>query len=187
MVISCIGRENLPTFAISIGLVKTNEPSIFGFLAWLCVLNLLFFYYGNLDLAATSPLDLKLWPTMHRKYGNYIWVGPNEISIMGSKFILIGHGIQTWFPKGPGCQYMLPNQPPSLTSILLSDEHKARLLLGDLELRFAEFAKNGGALTSHYGQNICVLTPLGTLLLMSNPTLSEMVPRISIWTSSIPA
>ncbi|KAH7095538.1 cytochrome P450 [Paraphoma chrysanthemicola] len=102
----------------------------------------------------------------HQQYGDYIRVGPNEISITDPKYIPMIHGNKSKFPKGPWYEHMLPDQPPSLIAILPYDEHKSRRkvwdevltpkalrvyekrinsLINDLQDVFAEFAKNGEA------------------------------------------
>lgn len=102
----------------------------------------------------------------HQQYGDYIRVGPNEISIVDPEYISLIHGNTSRFPKGPWYEHMVPNQPSSLIGILPYDEHKIRrkvwdetmtpkalrvyegriaALIGDLQACFIEFGKKGEA------------------------------------------
>ncbi|KAI8931832.1 hypothetical protein NX059_011468 [Plenodomus lindquistii] len=102
----------------------------------------------------------------HQQYGDYIRVGPNELSIVDPEFIPIIHGNKSRFPKGPWYKHMFPNRKPSLIGIMDFDEHKSRRKVWDetmtpkalkvyekrieasineLQACFIEFAKNGEA------------------------------------------
>lgn len=67
----------------------------------------------------------------HHQLGDFVRIGPNEISIADAAFIPIVHGNKSRFPKGPWYQHMIPDPVPSLISILDYDKHKSRRKVWD--------------------------------------------------------
>lgn len=100
----------------------------------------------------------------HRELGDFVRIGPNEISISDPSFIPIIHGNKSRFPKGPWYQHLNSEPVESLISIRDYDDHKSRrkvwdevftpralkvyenrilTVLDGLAARFDEYAKTG--------------------------------------------
>ena len=62
----------------------------------------------------------------HRELGDFVRIGPNELSIADPTFIPIIHGNKSRFPKGPWYEHLNPEPVPSLISIRDYDDHKTR-------------------------------------------------------------
>lgn len=67
----------------------------------------------------------------HKAQGDFIRVGPNELSIADPNFISVVHGNKSRFPKGPWYQDMVAEPVESLISIRDYDEHKSRRKVWD--------------------------------------------------------
>ncbi|KAH7133887.1 cytochrome P450 [Dactylonectria macrodidyma] len=70
----------------------------------------------------------------HSKHGDYIRVGPNEISVADPEYLPIIHGARSKFPKGPWYFQQLNEKDPSLFSIQAYQPHKMRRKLWDAAL-----------------------------------------------------
>ncbi|KAF2809358.1 cytochrome P450 [Mytilinidion resinicola] len=62
----------------------------------------------------------------HQKYGDYVRVGPNELSVTNVDDLPIIHGNRSKFNKGPWYWKNLNEPEPGLFSVQDWDEHKAR-------------------------------------------------------------
>jgi cytochrome P450 len=67
----------------------------------------------------------------HRELGDFVRIGPNEISISDPSFIPIIHGNKSRFPKGPWYDHMIPDPVKSLIAIRDYDQHKSRRKVWD--------------------------------------------------------
>lgn len=70
----------------------------------------------------------------HVKYGDYIRVGPNEISVADPEYLPVIHGARSKFPKGPWYFKQLNEPDPSLFSIQEYHPHKMRRKIWDAAL-----------------------------------------------------
>jgi cytochrome P450 len=132
----------------------------------------------------------------HRQYGDYIRVGPNEISITDPEYIATIHGNKSRFPKGPWYDHMVPHSPPSLIAILPYDTHKSRRkvwdetltpralrvyekriesLLGDLQRRLAEVSKKGEAIDLALWTEFLLFDAIGKIAFVSCVTPQSLV------------
>lgn len=68
----------------------------------------------------------------HRELGDFVRIGPNEISISDPSFIPISHGNKSRFPKGPWYQDLNMEPAASLIQIRDYDDHKSRRKVWDV-------------------------------------------------------
>lgn len=67
----------------------------------------------------------------HRELGDFVRIGPNEISIADPSFISIIHGNKSKFPKGPWYQDLNSDVVESLIEIRDYDKHKSQRKVWD--------------------------------------------------------
>lgn len=67
----------------------------------------------------------------HRELGDFVRIGPNEISISDPSFIPIIHGNKSRFPKGPWYQDLNSDVVQSLIEIRDFDKHKTQRKIWD--------------------------------------------------------
>jgi len=67
----------------------------------------------------------------HEKFGDYIRVGPNEISVADPEYLPIIHGARSKFPKGPWYFKNLNKPEPALFSLRDFEEHRKRRRVWD--------------------------------------------------------